>query len=236
LSEDAPQKPRAPRPRDAATLILLDGKGAKARVLMGRRHPDLKFMPGQFVFPGGRLDPCDRRMNIAGPLDARVEHRLQKRRPGASLDLARALALAAIRELYEETGIALGASDYGCAENPPPGAWTDYSAHHCLPDLQELHFIARAITPPARPRRFDTRFFAANARAIAAQVEGHVHDDAELVELRWVRLDEAEKLDPPAITRRVLADLREKLDAGLSRWATAPFYYERRGKWVREEL
>jgi 8-oxo-dGTP pyrophosphatase MutT (NUDIX family) len=229
-------KPRPARPRDAASLILLEGIGKKnPRILLGKRHEALKFMPGKFVFPGGKLEPCDRRMNIAGPLDARVETRLLKGRAGSDPTFARALALAAIRETFEETGHVVGSGEFGGPERPPP-AWRTYAAHKCLPDLQDLHFIARAITPPSLPRRFDTRFFALDARAVTARLDGFAHADAELVELAWVRFDEAEKLDLPDVTRGVLADLRRRLKAGMSHYLPTPFYYQSRGKWRREEL
>ncbi|MBV8428774.1 MAG: NUDIX hydrolase, partial [Hyphomicrobiales bacterium] len=61
------------RPKHAATLILLDHSGKEPTVLMGRRNPAHKFMPGKFVFPGGRLDPVDRRMSVASPLPGAVE-------------------------------------------------------------------------------------------------------------------------------------------------------------------
>jgi 8-oxo-dGTP pyrophosphatase MutT (NUDIX family) len=231
-----PQKKHAVRPRDAATLILLDGKGKKTKILLGKRHHGHKFMPGKYVFPGGRVEASDRLMNVAGALDPRDEARLMKHRTGASPNFARALALAAIRETFEETGLVVGTKEFGGAETSPPGAWTEFSAQNCLPDLQDIHFIARAITPPARPKRFDTRFFAVDAQAIAARCEGCVHEDAELVELVWVGLDEAEKLDLPMITQRVLGELRKRLDGGMSRFAPAPFFYELHGKWRREEL
>jgi 8-oxo-dGTP pyrophosphatase MutT (NUDIX family) len=227
---------RPVRPRDAASLILIDGIGKKTpRILLGKRHEALKFMPGKFVFPGGKLEPGDRRMNIAGPLDARVETRLLKGRAGSDPTFARALALAAIRETFEETGHVVGSDEFGGPERPPP-AWGAYAAHKRLPDLQDLHFIARAITPPARPRRFDTRFFALDARAVTARLEGFAHADAELVELAWVRFDEAEKLDLPDVTRQVLAELRGRLKAGMSHYLPTPFYYHSRGKWRRKEL
>ena len=47
------------RPKDASTLIILDGKGTNPKVLMGRRHEGHKFMPGLFVFPGGKVDRHD---------------------------------------------------------------------------------------------------------------------------------------------------------------------------------
>ena len=56
------------RPKDAATLILLDRSGRVPKVLLGKRHHGHKFMPGKFVFPGGGLEPADRRMGVARPL------------------------------------------------------------------------------------------------------------------------------------------------------------------------
>ncbi|MBV9906848.1 MAG: NUDIX hydrolase, partial [Hyphomicrobiales bacterium] len=79
MTESAPPE-RALRPRDAATLILVDGaERGTARVLMGKRHPGHKFMPGKFVFPGGRVEPEDRRMAATGALDAHVEEKLNAR-------------------------------------------------------------------------------------------------------------------------------------------------------------
>ena len=53
------------RPKDAATLIIVDRSGTTPKVLLGKRHHGHKFMPGKFVFPGGRLEPNDRLMPIA---------------------------------------------------------------------------------------------------------------------------------------------------------------------------
>lgn len=229
-------KKRAVRPRDSAALILIDGMGRKnPRILLGRRHAALKFMPGRFVFPGGRLEPGDRRMTIAGPLDARVEARLLKGRADSDPTFARALALAAIRETFEETGLVVGLRDYGGPDRPP-AVWRPYAAHECLPDLQDLHFIARAITPPFLPKRFDTRFFATDAKNVCARCDGVVHAEAELVELVWAPLDEAGKLDLHGVTRTVLDELRARLDLRMSPFLPTPFFRLSRGEWRRDEL
>ena len=231
-----PQKKHAARPRDAATLILLDGKGRKTKILLGKRHHGHKFMPGKFVFPGGRVEASDRLMNVAGALDPRDEARLMKHRTGASPNFARALALAAIRETFEETGLVVGGKGIRRRGNPPPGAWSEISAQTVC------RICRRSISSPApspRPRgpSVSIRAFSPWTRAaIAARCEGCVHEDAELVELVWVGLDEAEKLDLPMITLRVLGELRQRLDGGMSRFAPAPFFYELHGKWRREEL
>src|SRR3989442_12312094 len=92
------------RPKDAATLILVDRSGRVPKVLLGKRHQRHKFMPGKFVFPGGRVDAAARLMPVASGLDPHAEAHLMKRVQRASPAKARALALAAIRETFEETG------------------------------------------------------------------------------------------------------------------------------------
>src|SRR5437588_8603023 len=96
------------RPKDAATLILVDRTGAVPKVLLGKRHMRHKFMPGRYVFPGGRVDPADRRMPVARPLDPAALAHLMKRMQRPSAGKAQAFALAAIRETFEETGLLLG--------------------------------------------------------------------------------------------------------------------------------
>ena len=234
---EASKSTRALRPRDAATLILVERtERGGARVLMGKRHQQHKFMPGKFVFPGGRVEPEDRRMAAAGALDSHVEAKLNARVRRPSPHFARALALAAIRETFEETGLAIGVPDSGAPENSPPGAWTRFAATGVTPALDAIDFLARAITPPGRPRRFDARFLIADASLIASRAEGAVHPEAELVELVWTPLDEALSLDLPGITRAALADLRQALDNGLDKRRPRPFYRELRGKRLREQL
>ena len=224
LAAEAPVAPRpsALRPRDAATLILIEQGLHGPRVLMGRRHDGHKFMPGKFVFPGGAVEPVDRRMSIAGPLDAIVEAKLLAETRHSSPDFARALALAALRETFEETGLALGVGDWGAPENPPDGAWARFAATGVFPALDGLDFLARAITPPGRPRRFDARFFVADASLIAHRADGVVHPEAELVELVWTPLDKALELDIPAITRTILGDLADASSAGHEPLPPAP--------------
>lgn len=227
---------RSLRPRDAATLIIVERSGGEARVLMGKRHAGHKFMPGKYVFPGGRVEPEDRRMSVAGALDPHVEEKLNARVPRPSPGFARSIALAAIRETFEETGLAIGVSDYGAPDKAPPGIWARFAATGVYPALDDIDFLARAITPPGRARRFDARFLIIDARFIAKRVEGVVHPEAELVDLVWASLDKACDLDLPVITRQALDDLAVALDGGLDKRRPRPFYRELRGKRTREEL
>lgn len=224
------------RPRDAATLIIIDRTGRQPKVLMGRRHAGHKFMPGKFVFPGGRIEPVDRSMVAAGALAPAVEARLMARVQRPSAQRARALALAAIRETFEETGLLIGTRDYGVPETAPTGPWADFARLGVYPDLESLHFVARAVTPPRRPKRFDTRFFAVDASRIAHRVEGMVTPDSELVELCWVELAKAEKLDLPTITGVVLQELDRRIAGRMAPHLPVPYYYERQGIFRREEL
>jgi 8-oxo-dGTP pyrophosphatase MutT (NUDIX family) len=229
------QSPAYLRPKDAATLILIDRDGPIPKVLLGRRHASHVFMAGKFVFPGGRLDPSDRRVVPARPLHAHVQDMLAHRVTRPSVAHARALAVAAIRETFEETGLMIGAA---CAPGATMAAepWNAFASVGIAPDLSVLHFIARAITPPGRPRRFDARFFAADASAIAHRLEGVVGPAAELVELTWVPIAKARGLDLPSITRLILEDLEARIATGFGHELPVPLYRTIRGRNVRELL
>lgn len=222
-------------PRDAATLMLIDRSGVRAKVLLGRRHHSHKFMPGKFVFPGGRIEALDQAMSAVSELHPGTEQKLLERVKAPSAQYARGFALAAVRETAEETGLLLGVK----RDDPPasPGEiWTEFAKANVHPDLGNLHFIARAITPPRRPKRFDTRFFTCDASSIAHTIEGVVGPDSELVELVWVPLDEASKLDMPTITGVVLEELAARVAAGMAHDLPVPFYFMVDQKFTRELL
>jgi 8-oxo-dGTP pyrophosphatase MutT (NUDIX family) len=245
MSEDlADRLTRAPRdrlhanvrPRDAATLVIVDRTSRKPKVLMGRRHPGHRFMPGKFVFPGGRVEPGDRRMPAYGALDGVTEARLLAGVQRPSAQRARALAMAAIRETYEETGLMLGSDDLGPPDVSIEGPWADFVTQGVFPQLDGIRFIARAITPPRRPKRFDTRFFMAEAAIISRRMDGFVGESTELIELAWVGIREAKALDIPSITGVILEELEAFLAAGMPLHRPVPFYSERHGRFVRAEL
>ena len=222
-------------PRDAATLMLIDRAGPKPKVLLGRRHDSHKFMPGKFVFPGGRIEALDRAMSAASELHPDTQAKLLERVVGPSAEMARGFALAAVREMAEETGLLLGAKR-DATPQVPGDIWADFAKANVHPDLAQIHFIARAITPPRRPRRFDTRFFTADATSIAHKIEGVVGPDSELVELVWVPIEEATKLDMPTITGVVLEELGARVEAGMAHSLPVPFYFMREQQFFRELL
>ena len=158
------------KPRDAATLIILDRTAGEPRVLMGKRRMDLAFMPGKYVFPGGRVDRADHFAVSAHDLrDAEVAKLLVEMKGARSKSRARALALAALREAFEEAGIVVGHKAAGAVQSPASttASWAQFYATGYQPALAGMTFFARAITPPGRPRRYDTRFFCVEATAIA---------------------------------------------------------------------
>jgi len=221
------------KPRDAATLILIDRAETVPKVLLGRRSTRHRFMPGKFVFPGGRVEPADRLMAVAAALHERHIARLMQRVRRPSPIKATAFALAAVRETYEETGIMLGVPRPVAA---PLGAWAAFAKAGIMPDLGALHFIARAITPPKRPLRFDSRFFAADVTAIARRDDGFVGPDKELVELVWLPITAARQLDMSGITAIVLEELGDRIAAGMSVDYPAPLYRMLHKRFVREVL
>ena len=223
------------KPRDAATLMLIDRSGAQPKVLLGRRHAGHKFMPGKFVFPGGRIEPLDQSMTAVSELHPDARKKLLERVTEPNTEFARAFALAAVRETAEETGLLLGVK----RDQPPivPGEiWTEFAKANVHPDLGQIHFVARAVTPPRRPRRFDTRFLTADASAIAHKIEGVVGPDSELVELIWVPIAEAAQLDMPTITGIVLEELLARVETGMAHDLPVPFYFMIEKQFFRELL
>jgi 8-oxo-dGTP pyrophosphatase MutT (NUDIX family) len=222
-------------PRDAATLILIDRSGPEPKVLLGRRHPGSKFMPGKFVFPGGRTEPLDRAMPAVSELHPDAQKKLMTRVRENGAGFARGFPLAALRETAEESGLLIGVKRDEPPETPG-GLWEEFAKARVHPDLGQLHFVVRAITPPGRHRRFDTRFFTTDASSIAHRIEGVVGPDAELVELVWMPVAEAKTLDMPMVTSVVLDELANRVAAGMHHDLPVPMYYMENGKFFRELL
>jgi 8-oxo-dGTP pyrophosphatase MutT (NUDIX family) len=218
---------RAPRPRDAATLILVRREAGRPEVLMGQRSKGHVFMPHKWVFPGGRVDLSDARAPAASELAADVEDLLRfdctRKRP-------RAFALAAVRETFEEAGLIVGRRSR--ARAPAPKGWKEYAAHGAAPELAKFQFIARAITPPGRSRRFDARFFMAEAQDVLLDDRPAVVSE-ELLHTRWFDLDEAASLDLPTITRTVIGEIKQRLAGERPR---PPYFRFTRGGFKSDRL
>ncbi len=222
------------RPRDAATLILLDRAGGKPKILLGRRSRRHTFMPGRFVFPGGRTDPADARVQVAADLHPDEQGRIKGTGSRATDARARAIALSAVRETYEEAGFLIGRPGAFATRNP---GWLGFSENNVQPALDRLRYVARAVTPPGRVRRFDTRFLAAWRDDVAVELpEGGPTD--ELEELAWFDIAEARELEIPLITKSVLGDLERRLvdDPELNPGGPVPYYFMRHRRFQRDIL
>ncbi len=164
--------------RAAASVILWRGDAIGAQVLMGQRGSGAVFMPSKYVFPGGAVDPGD---HSAGHLSVTCTSRLARHAPFGAPE-PEAIAGCALRELAEETGLT-------------------------LPVAVPLQFMFRAITPAGPLRRFDARFFLADARQVTGDADDFSAATEELSHLHWIGLREARALDLPFITEIVLAEV-----------------------------
>lgn len=180
---------RIVKPRDAASLILWRIGASGPEVLMGQRHAKHRFMPDVMVFPGGRVDPDDHRQPAISELQPVARAMLERRATPAR---ARALGIAAARELFEETGLVLG-------ERRGDGVAADLAA---------LHYVCRAVTPGGRPIRFNARFLAAPAEAVHGEIAG----SGELERLGWFTPEQAHRHRVADITGKVLVEFLDWLE------------------------
>ncbi|MBW2696574.1 MAG: NUDIX hydrolase [Deltaproteobacteria bacterium] len=169
------------RPRDAASLVVVRGAGQSLRVLMGRRAPRHRFMPDVWVFPGGGVEHGDHHRPLLRPLRRAVARPLEQRWSPARV---RALAIAAVRETWEETGLAVG----------------DVRGGQFLPDLAPLRYLGRAITPAQSEIRYHARFFVTDAGAARGRLRGN----GELMDLSWLPIAMARRLPIIDVTEEVL--------------------------------
>ncbi|WP_299691127.1 NUDIX hydrolase [uncultured Tateyamaria sp.] len=222
--------------RDAATVIVLRDTDTNPRILMGQRGAKAAFMPNKFVFPGGAVDAGDAQVPLGTALPAPCATRLDD---DSAPGLGPAIAAAAVRELFEETGQILGTPG---AWQDPPADWRAFAASGHLPHAAALRFVFRALTPPGRPRRFDARFFVVSADALASDPDDFSAASDELSHLQWVELAQARRFDMPFITEVVLSEVQSQLN-GAPEPQSVPFFknddeeslfLRLRGDWVRD--
>ncbi|WP_254900828.1 NUDIX hydrolase [Maritimibacter sp. HL-12] len=205
--------------RDAATVVLIrDPGGNDPCVLIGQRGAQAAFMPNKFVFPGGAVDPTDAEVPV---IDAEAEPDYGRLGQDNDTVSPTALLAAAIRELWEETGQILGVP--GVWAGPVPTDWRGFAETGHLPSSEGLSFIFRAVTPLGRPRRFDARFFLADASRLASDPDDFSRACEELAHLHWVSLADLRRYDLPFITQVVLAEIAHRLPS-LAPPETVPYF------------
>ena len=222
------------RPKDAASLLVFDlDEPENPRVLMGRRHPNQAFIPDKLVFPGGRVSPSDSRTLVDDRLSQVDEtHILFDMKGRASKARAQGLAMAAIRETFEETGILVG-KNCEAITRTRSNEWCDFFAAAVKPALSRLTFFARAITPPRRTRRYDTRFFLTTKSEIVKTLG---NGDGEFTETHWMPVKQAEKHDIHPMSRSILDDAMAcvNVNTGKIRPGKIPYYYMQNGVFQRQ--
>jgi 8-oxo-dGTP pyrophosphatase MutT (NUDIX family) len=192
--------------RNASTVIVLRDRDATPAILMGQRGAQAAFMPNKFVFPGGAVDSADAHVPLATPLPDLCHARLAEEAPDS---FQTALAAAAVRELWEETGLILGQP--GTWPGNIHKDWRSFADTGHLPAADGLQFVFRALTPPGRPRRFDARFFLVDAGHIQGDLDDFTHASDELSHLQWIPLNEVRSFDLPFITEVVLAEVAARV-------------------------
>ncbi len=173
---------------------------------MGRRAGKHRFLPNLYVFPGGRVDVDDHRVQLLSPLREDVRAHLSRE---SGPTRARALAVAAVRETWEETGLLLG----------------DMQEGRLRPALDRLSYLIRAITPAESAIRFHARFFAARV----SEHDGEVKSNGELLDLEWRAVSDCLRLPVADITEYVLVNLDRLID-GRTAAAPVPLFSFRNGR------
>jgi 8-oxo-dGTP pyrophosphatase MutT (NUDIX family) len=220
-------------PRHAATVILLREQQDAIEVLVTRRHENMTFMGGMWVFPGGTLCAADTSPASLALIPSTSPSRWVRftHVDGSPLPqpLCLGLALAAHREIFEETGVLLATTaeghhcraeilaraheQRGAIVSQPERFATLLQEEHLRLDLERLVYWAHWLTPSVAPKRFDTRFFL--ARLPPGQTAAV--DDVEATQLEWMTpaaLIAAARDGMMTISRPTLYNLME-LDASV---------------------
>jgi len=213
------------KPQDAASLLIYRHEGPRIDVLLGRRPGNSSFMPDVYVFPGGGVEAGDARVTPCHPLDTRIAGRLAV---AGSQRKATQLALAAIRETWEETGLIIGHTTK--RKQTFPQNWQGFADHCCCPDTSVLHYLGRAITPTSRPKRFHARFFACAVADIPGLADQSLIGNGELLDLHWCDARQTDDLPMRAVTRFMLEQLIAQLETGQSDWIGNTVFSRRNGQ------
>jgi 8-oxo-dGTP pyrophosphatase MutT (NUDIX family) len=171
-------------------------------VLMGKRGSKARFKPGVYVFPGGIVERSDYRVS---PKKQLKKASVKLMAVGGSIKKANAIAMAAVRESFEEAGLLFG--EKGKLGTSSHKTWSEFSKRGMTPDLSEMDYIGRAITPSTQPIRFHARFFSIAYEKLVGSLLG----DGELEDLRWVKIDQSEGLEMMQVQKMIMDTLQLRL-------------------------
>ena len=195
---------------------------------MGLRPSKSRFMPDVYVFPGGAVDASDARAKPAVPLS---DDCAQYMAVAGSAARAQTIAMAAVRETFEETGLLI-------ARPGNPGAvkessWQAMATRGMSADLSALKYIGRATTPADQPIRFNARFFLCDSESVESlDGDSWVQTD-ELLDLRWVPIHNPGELTIRNVTQFLLIELDTWLN-NKEQWQGYPAFTKKSGKRVVE--
>ena len=194
----------APRPKLASTIVLVRHVKGYPEILMGKRSIKHDFMPSIFVFPGGRVDPSDTYAPSHDHINTRTREILEAAMPPAR---ARACVMACVRETFEETSLILGEAANAPTKAINDPSWKAFHATGNIPIISGIEVMGRAITPPHRPKRFDTWFFLTELPDEIANRP--ISTSTELVELDWFSFEQIKELEMHRMTE-LMIEITEK--------------------------
>ncbi len=195
------------KPRDAASLLLYRMNADRYEVLVGRRPSKSRFMPDVYVFPGGAVDPVDARAKPASGLDKSFATHMAV---GNSQARAQTIAMAAVRETFEETGVSITQTGHPGSVNDD--SWQALAQRGVSADLSVLKYFARATTPADQPMRFHARFFVCNAIDVAGFDDKQLKQTDELLDLRWMPIENPDDLPLRSVTKFLLKEFASWLN------------------------
>ncbi len=218
LPKRSADKSHPVKPKDSASMLVLRRGARGLEVLMGRRGRKAVFS-NAYVFAGGKVDKVDALPVPASALDPTLEQRIS-----TSPAKARAFAMAAVRETFEETGLILGTP--GDLGDTGGQSWDEMRALGLAPALGKLGYVGHAITPASRAVRFNARFFCAWEEDMVGELGG----SGELTDLAYLPVEEALKLQMVDVTQFMLEEMLRREDNDFATPTSYPFFGYRKDR------
>lgn len=215
-------------PRPSATVVLVRPSAAAPEVFMVKRHARASF-GSKFAFPGGVLEDTDSKvLDLCRGVSAEQANSLLAVKSGGLEYYS-----AAIRELFEESGVLLATHSLSAdsldtaraAINAGTLEWHQFAFDNALTlRCDRLHYFSFWITPAGAPKRYSARFFLAKVQYAQAAF----HDGGELTDSCWMTAEnilaarKSKTMKLPYVTRKTLKRIAKLSNtAALITWAKA---------------